>query len=84
MKKIIKRELEVAFSRHAQPAWFRVSKYLFLAAAIYAFRGSVLLWLSIAGMMVAGLTLHLWYRYKTNAWTRSYGMWSFEKNKPKS
>lgn len=83
MKKIIQRELEVAFSRQSQPIWFRVSKYLLLAAVIYAFRGSVELWLVIAGLLVAAMILHFWYRHKTQAWTRSYGMWSYEKNKPK-
>lgn len=83
MKKIIQRELEVAFSRHSQPAWFRVNKYLLLAAAIYTFWGSFMLWLIIAILMTAAMVLHFWYRHKTSAWTRSYGLWSYEKNKPK-
>ena len=34
---IIKRELEVAFSKHSQPAWFRVLKYIVIGSALYFF-----------------------------------------------
>jgi len=35
LNKIIKRELEVAFSKHAQPVWIRISKYIVLAGIVY-------------------------------------------------
>jgi hypothetical protein len=34
---IIKRELEVAFSKHSQPAWFRVLKYIVIGSVLYFF-----------------------------------------------
>jgi hypothetical protein len=80
---IIKREFEVAFSRHAQPVWFRISKYVLLGITMYFFGRSKLFWIIIAGLFVMALVLHFWYRYKTEGWTKSYGMWDYEKNKPK-
>ncbi len=38
-KEIIKREIEVAFSKDAQPVWFRVLKYIVLACLLYFFWG---------------------------------------------
>ena len=37
-KKTLKREFEVAFSKNAQPAWFRIMKYAVLGVAIFLFR----------------------------------------------
>lgn len=37
LKKTIKREVEVAFSKHAQPAWFRIVKYAVLVTTFYFF-----------------------------------------------
>jgi hypothetical protein len=82
-KKIIQREIEVAFSKHSQPAWFRIVKYVLLAVICYFFWGSRWLWIILIILLVPALLLHFWYRYKTNGWTKSYGMWDYEKNKPK-
>jgi len=79
--KILKRELEVAFSRHSQPIWFRVLKYILLAAVLFLFWGSPLLWVILLSLFVVAMFLHFWYRYKTKAWTRDYGMWKHEKNR---
>jgi len=32
---IIKRELEVAFSKDAQPIWFRIVKYILIGTMVY-------------------------------------------------
>lgn len=80
-QKIIKREIEVAFSKHAQPVWFRILKYILLGCLVYFFWGSKWLWIILLIIFVLGLSLHFWYRYKTKAWTQSYGMWDYEKNK---
>jgi amino acid transporter len=82
--KIIKRELEVAFSKHAQPTWFRILKFVVLAFFIYFFWGSRMFWVILIILMILALLLHLWYRYKTRGWTKSYGGWDYNKNKPKS
>jgi hypothetical protein len=80
LNKAIKRELEVAFSKHAQPVWFRIIKYILLGLLFYFLWGTRLLWIIIGSMLVVGLALHFWYRYKTKGWTESYGMWKHEKN----
>ena len=43
--KTIKRELEVAFSKHSQPIWFRVLKYILLGVILFFFWGTELLWI---------------------------------------
>jgi hypothetical protein len=79
--KIIKRELEVAFSKHSQPIWFRVLKYILLGAILYFFRDTKLLWIILLIMFAFAMLLHFWYRYKTNGWTKSYGLWKHEKDR---
>lgn len=82
LSKTIKRELEVAFSKHAQPVWFRVLKYLLLAGLFYFCWGRTILGVILLVLIVLSLFIHFWYRYKTNGWTRSYGLWDYDKNKP--
>ena len=82
MNKKIRRELEVAFSKHAQPIWFRILKYLILGTLLYFLWNSKWLWLIMSLLLVLGLALHFWYRYKTMGWTKDYGGWVYEKNKP--
>lgn len=84
MRKLIQREIEAAFSRHAQPIWFRLLNYASLGAFIYFFRNNPLFWWIALFMFFGGVGLHLFYRYKTKSWTQSYGAWNYEKNKPKS
>jgi len=77
--KTIKREIEVAFSKHSQPVWFRVLKYILLACILYFFWGSKWLWIILSVMFVFSISLHLWYRFKTRGWTKSYGLWKYDK-----
>ena len=81
--KKIKRELEVAFSKNAQPIWLRILKYVLLGIMLYFLWGSKYLWIILIALFVFALLLHFWYRYKTHGWTKSYGSWDYEKNKPK-
>jgi hypothetical protein len=83
MNKKIRRELEVAFSKHAQPVWFRIAKYVLLALSLYFFWESGTFWIVVLILFAAAMILHFWYRYKTQGWTRSYGLWNYEKNKSK-
>jgi hypothetical protein len=80
--KTIKREIEVAFSKHSQPIWFRILKYILLGCIIYFFWESKLLWIILLILFAFAMLLHFWYRYKTQGWTKSYGMWKYDKNKP--
>ncbi|MFD0751623.1 hypothetical protein ACFQZS_15840 [Mucilaginibacter calamicampi] len=76
--KLIKRELQVAFSKRAQPLWFRITKYclfIFLGCMLWN-GGSFGLVFSL--LIIASLCLHFWYRYKTRGWTKSYGFWKPE------
>jgi len=77
----IKRELEVAFSKHSQPGWFRVLKYILLGAILYFLWGTKLLWIILLIMFVFAMLLHFWYRYKTHGWSKSYGLWKYEKDR---
>lgn len=80
--KTIKREIEVALSKHSQPVWFRILKYIVLGCIVYFFWGSKLLWIILLVLFAFSLLLHFWYRYKTQGWTKSYGIWKHDKNKP--
>jgi hypothetical protein len=80
--KTIKREIEVAFSKRSQPLWFRILKYLLLGGIVYFFWGSKLLWIILLILFAFSMILHFWFRYKTHGWTKSYGMWKYDKNKP--
>ena len=76
-RKTIHREIEVAFSRRSQPSWFRILKYVVLTAVIYLFWGTRLLWIILLSLFVVAMLLHFWYRYKTDGWKKSYGMWKY-------
>ncbi|HET6765952.1 MAG TPA: hypothetical protein VFH08_01090 [Chitinophagaceae bacterium] len=81
LNKTIKRELEVAFSKHAQPIWFRILKYIVLGGIVFFFWGTTLLWIILLVMFAFAMVLHFWYRYKTNGWTKSYGLWKHDKDR---
>lgn len=81
-RKTLHREVEVAFSKHAQPVGFRVIKYTVLTVIVYFFWGNPFLWPVLIGVFVFSILLHLWYRHKTEGWTKSYGKWKYEQNKP--
>ena len=76
--KIVKRELEVAFSKNAQPTWLRVLKYVVLGCFIYFFWNSNLFWIILTVVFILSLLLHFWYRFKTEGWTKSYGGSEFD------
>jgi hypothetical protein len=83
-RKLIARELEVAFSKNAQPVGWRVAKYLILGTVLYLYWNTPTLWWLLGIGFGLGLLLHFWYRYRTKAWTQSFGGWDYEKNKPGS
>ena len=80
-KKIIEREIEVALSKHSQPLWFKILKYVLSGFILYFFWGSKLLWIILLILFAFSMLLHFWYRYKTHGWTKSYGMWKHDKSK---
>lgn len=77
MKHTIKRELQVMFSRETQPLWFRILKWTVFLSVGYRLRGTKWLRRWVTAIGLAGMTLHLVYRWKTAAWTRSWGGWHY-------
>lgn len=82
MNRTVHRELEVAFSKHSQPVWFRIIKWTVIIAGIYFFREHDFFWPSTIILAVFALTLHFFWQYKTKGWTQSWIGWDYEKNKP--
>jgi hypothetical protein len=76
MRETIRRELRVAFSRRAQPAWFRVSKWIVLGALTFAFWRKPAYWRTLCAILPLALFLHLVYRHKTRCWTQPWGGWN--------
>ena len=74
IKEILKREAYVAL--HAQTWKFRVGKYLVLftiAALLWQWKGWLLVVEVFAGLFALALIVHFVFRWKTKAWTQSWG-----------
>jgi hypothetical protein len=71
----LKREARVAFSRRAQPVWFRVVKWVLLIALAATFWRSPVFWWGLLVAFVLALALHLVWRWKTKGWTQPWGGW---------
>lgn len=72
----LRRELQVAFSKKAQPLWFRVVKWAVLVSVAITLHGTRYFWPCVLGLPVLGILLHLFYRWKTKGWTRPWGGWN--------
>jgi hypothetical protein len=70
-----KREVVVAFSRRAQPIWFRVTKWIVIIGITIWLWDSRYFWWWVVGSSGFGLGLHCFYRWKTRGWTRAWGGW---------
>lgn len=79
LKHALKRELEVAFSKHAQPVWFRIVKYMVIVTLLYFLWGSRWLWITFLILLGPAVALHLWYRHKTRAGQRATGAGTMRK-----
>jgi hypothetical protein len=71
----LRREARVAFSMRAQPLWFRVTKWAVFLSLAAVFWRQPLFWRCVLAVAGLGLSLHLFYRWKTRAWTRPWGGW---------
>jgi hypothetical protein len=83
MNPILQREIEVAFSKHAQPVWFRVTKWIVFLGGLYLLRETSHIYWYFGAFITAGIAVHLLWRYKTDGWTRSWYGWNYQLNKPK-
>ncbi|HEU0039459.1 MAG TPA: hypothetical protein VFR76_09305 [Verrucomicrobiae bacterium] len=72
----IRRECRVAFSRRAQPVWFRIVKWACILAGVALFHDRRWFWWTLAGLALAGCCVHFLYRCKTKTWTRAWGGWN--------
>jgi hypothetical protein len=70
------REARVAFSRRAQPHWFRVVKWIVIIAVVRYLWDRPSFWWRIGGATVLAMALHLLWRVKTRAWTQPWGGWN--------
>ena len=75
MNKTLKRELEVVFSKNAQPIWFRITKWVVYIGLAYLLYGTNWFWAWVVGLPVVGLVMHFVFRWKTKGWTKSWGRW---------
>ena len=72
----LRRELRVAFSRHAQPVWFRIIKWMLVITGIVLFHDLSWFWWTMAALAITGTLVHFIYRRKTKVWTRAWGGWN--------
>ncbi len=78
-KETISREFKVAFSLKSQPLLFRIAKWSIIVSLICFFHSEPFFWIIVSMLTVLGFALHFYYRSKTNGWTKSYGMWKYER-----
>jgi hypothetical protein len=71
-----KREMRVAFSRKAQPLWFRVLKWTIALGIGVWTRQTQYFWRYVGGGLVFCLAVHFFWRWKTKGWTQPWGGWS--------
>jgi len=76
MQTSLKREARVAFSRRAQPVWFRILKWVIAIGVSAALWRTPFFWWWIAGALVLSVSVHLFWRSKTRGWTRPWGGWN--------
>ena len=69
-------ELRVAFSRRAQPIWFRALKWAVVVAAVWRFWRAPHFWWGTGALVGLAVAAHLVWRTKTKRWTRAWGGWS--------
>jgi len=70
----IEREKHVVL--HAQPKWFRIIKWIVILSALVAlgwWKGWMLAISVLFCLMLLGTILHFILRWKTKAWTQSWG-----------
>ena len=76
VRKLWRRELDVAFSRNHQPIWFRILKWIMIVTTAFLLRRHPYFWRGVFGVLMLALGLHLFYRWKTHAWTCAWGGWN--------
>lgn len=75
MREFLRREMAVAFSKKAQPVWFRLIKWAVILFVAWNYWQAPYFGVCIAAAFLLGLALHLFWRYKTKGWTKAWGGW---------
>ena len=76
LKEFYRKEKYIAL--HAQSRRFRIVKYsvlLAVAGGVYAWLGLGAVGLVFLVLFFAGISLHFFFRWKTEAWTKSWGLY---------
>lgn len=76
LKEFYRKEKYIAL--HAQSRRFRIFKYcvlLAVAAVVYVWKGWGAAGLLLLLLSIAGISLHFFLRWKTEAWTKSWGLY---------
>ena len=76
LKTALRRECRVAFSRRAQPVWFRIVKWICILVSVALFHDRRWFWWTFAGLFLVAMLVHLLYRWRTKVWTRAWGGWN--------
>ena len=74
LKEFYRKEKYIAL--HAQSRRFRIIKYcalLAVAVGMYVWKGLAAVGLLFLLLFLAGICLHFFFRWKTEAWTKSWG-----------
>jgi hypothetical protein len=74
LKEFYRKEKFIAL--HAQSRGFRIVKYcvlLVVAVGVYAWKGLAATGLLFLLLFLASICLHFFFRWKTEAWTKSWG-----------
>jgi Flp pilus assembly protein TadB len=74
LKEFYRKEKYIAL--HAQSSRFRVVKYcvlLVVAVVVYVWKGLAATGLLFLLLFLAGICMHFFFRWKTEAWTKSWG-----------
>jgi hypothetical protein len=74
LKDFYRKEKYIAL--HAQSRRFRIVKYsvlLVLAGGVYVWKGLGVTVLLFFLLFLAGIAVHFFFRWKTEAWTKSWG-----------
>ena len=74
--RVLQRELRVAFSRRAQPVWFRVAKWLLFTGVGASLWRTPYFWWVAGGGLLLGSTAHAIWRWKTKGWTQPWYGWN--------
>ncbi len=78
LKELYEREKHVVI--HGQSVRFRLAKYAILLPllfGLYVWKGGVVLWQTLAVLLVLSLIIHFFFRYMSDGWRKSW--WLYKK-----